>query len=159
MPVHTLVCMNKRVVVFVNEIIFVYECVYSAPSRVENLAAMFVYSAMDVSNRVWDISISISWSQPLYPNGEITSYSVTVYRTDNSTDVVYSNATLTDTSVTPSVMVPAFTDYTVTVAASTSAGQGEAVSLTLQSPQAGVCMYLVHIQHTHLCVQFSLFTA
>ena len=140
MPVHTLICMNKRVVVFMNEIIFVYECVYSAPSRVENLAAMFVYSPMDFGNRVWDIDIDISWSQPLYPNGEITSYNVTVYRTDDSTDVVYSNDTLTATSVTPSVMVPAFTNYTVTVAASTSAGQGEAVSLTIQSPEAGMCI-------------------
>ena len=140
MPVHTLVCMNKRVVMFMNEIIFVYECVYSAPSQVRSLAAMFVYSQTDFSNRVWAIDIDISWSQPLYPNGEITSYNVTVYRTDNSTDVVYSNDALTDTSVTPLVMVPAFTNYTVTVAASTSAGQGEAVSLTIQSPEAGMCI-------------------
>ena len=115
-------------------------CSIPEPSAVENLVAEFVEGTAQFSptSWLWDINIDISWSQPLYPNGEITSYSVTVYRTDDSTDVVYSNDTLTDTSVTPSVMVPAFTDYTVTVAASTSAGQGEAVSLTIQSPEASM---------------------
>ena len=98
-------------------------------------------STFDTENHAYFFHINITWSAPLLPNGEITSYSVTVYRTDDSTeDVVYSNANLTATSVTPLVMVSAFTDYTVTVAASTSAGQGETVSLTIQSPQAGKCI-------------------
>ena len=102
-------------------------------------------STFDTESHAYFIHINITWRVPLLPNGEITSYSVTVYRSDNSTDVVYSNANLTATSVTPLVMVPAFTDYTVTVAASTSAGQGETVSLSIQSPQAGVCIESVRI--------------
>ena len=124
---------------------------HTAPEMVEELSAAFITddSQFNSTSQIWAIFISISWSQPLYPNGEITSYSVTVYRTDDSTDVVFSIATLTDTSVTPSVMVPAFTDYTVTVAAFTSAGQGVAVSLTIQSPQAGI-MHVLCI--TYICI-------
>ena len=39
----------------------------------------------------------------------------------------------TATTVTASVMVLPFTNYTVTVAASTSAGQGEETSVTIES--------------------------
>ena len=111
---------------------------HTAPETVEGLSAAFITddSQFNSMSQLWAISINISWSQTLY--------NVTVYRTDNSADVVYSNDALTDTSVTPSVMVPAFTNYTVTVAASTSAGQGEAVSLTIQSPQAGTCYCALH---------------
>ena len=122
-------------------------CVSTAPGPVGDLNASFVEmgSTFDSDNHVYSINITITWSAPSLPNGEITSYNVTVYRTDDCTDVVYSNDTLTDTSVTPLVMVPAFTDYTVTVAASTSAGQGEAVSLTIESPQAGInTLYIIN---------------
>ena len=81
--------------------------------------------------------MNISWNEPTNPNGVITSYEVTVHQTDNPSVTVYTNTTLTVTSVTPSVMVLPFTNYTVTVAANTSAGQGEGVSIIIESPQAG----------------------
>ena len=70
-------------------------------------------------------------------NGVITSYSVTVYQTNDPSDIVYSNDTLIAPNVTASVMVLAFTNYTVSVAASTSAGQGDENSVTVESPEAG----------------------
>ena len=86
---------------------------------------------------MYTLDMDISWDEPTYPNGDITSYEVTVSRTDDSNDIVYNDDILAGTSVTPSVMVLPFTNYTVTVAASTSAGQGEGVNITIESPQAG----------------------
>ena len=120
--------------------VYNFSLIHTVPGPVGDLEALFIEmgSTFDTENHAYFIHINITWRVPLLPNGEITSYSVTVYRTDDSTDVVYSDAVLTATSVTPLVIIQAFTDYTVTVAASTSAGQGEAVSLTIQSPQAGI---------------------
>ena len=87
---------------------------------------------------MWDLEIQITWAEPMYPNGEIDSYNVTVFETDNPSAEVFSNAALTTTSVTEPVMVPAFTNYTVTVAASTSAGQGEDSTVIVESPEAGI---------------------
>ena len=124
--------------VFLHVVKRIYPLIHTAPGPVGDLEASFVgMETYDLEEDAYFIHINITWSAPLLPNGEITSYSVTVYRTSNSTDVVYSNAILTATSVTPSVIVPDFTDYTVTVAASTSAGQGEAVAFSFQLPQAG----------------------
>ena len=123
---------------------------HTEPGVVGNLAAMFSDSerVYNTTTRKYTIDLSISWMRPVYPNGVITSYEANVTQSDDASVQVYSIATLTDTSVTPSVMVPAFTDYTVTVAASTSAGQGEAVSLTIQSPEAGVCKHIdiLHVE-------------
>ena len=86
---------------------------------------------------MYTLDMNITWNEPTYPNGVITSYEVTVSRTDDPNDTVYNDDILEGTSVTPSVMVLTFTDYTVTVAANTSAGQGESISVTELSPQAG----------------------
>ena len=106
---------------------------------VENLDAEFVSDGSDFSsvNYMWTINIDITWEEPLNPNGVITTYSVTVYQTDNSSDIVYSNSILTAPNVIAPVVVPANTDYTVTVTASTEAGQGEESSITITSPEAG----------------------
>ena len=83
------------------------------------------------------VDVSISWSPPSQPNGVITDYSVTVYRSDNISDIVYRNTMATDTVVTASVEVSPFTNYTVSVSASTAAGEGESEEVTITSPQAG----------------------
>ena len=87
--------------------------------------------------RMYTLDMNIAWDKPANPNGVITSYKVTVQQTDSPSVTVYTNTTLTVTSVTPLVMVLPFTDYTVTVAANTSAGQGESTSITVESPEAG----------------------
>ncbi|CAI8003305.1 Phosphatidylinositol phosphatase PTPRQ [Geodia barretti] len=110
----------------------------AAPSQVRELSAEFVFVESDFNStaRMWDLDISITWTQPMYPNGQIDSYNVTVYETAAASNVVYSNDAVTDTSVTAPVEVPAYTDYTVSVAASTSAGQGDESTVTIISPEA-----------------------
>ena len=108
------------------------------PGSVENLMASFDEDpSFNPDTRMHTLEISISWDPPTQPNGEITGYTVAVYRTDNTSDIVYNNTMVTDTTVSPSVMVLPFTDYTVSVSASTSAGEGEATEVTIESPEAG----------------------
>ena len=118
----------------------------TAPEAVENLVATFLASD----------SLSISWTEPTYPNGAITSYEVTVTQTDDSNVVIYNNDSITDTTVTASVNVLPFTDYTVTVAASTSAGQGADSSITVTSPQAGIYTYTQSVAVIVHCKPFQL---
>ena len=89
----------------------------------ENLTASFdtTDAVFDPENRMYNLSIKIDWGDPTFPNGEIVSYNVSVFRTDDTSDVVYSDSSLAVATVADSVMVLPFTDYTVTVAASTSA--------------------------------------
>ena len=87
--------------------------------------------------REYTLNLDIVWREPLMQNGVITAYSVTVYQTNDLSDIVYSNDTLIAPNVTASVMVLAFTNYTVSVAASTSAGQGNESTVTVESPEAG----------------------
>ena len=114
--------------------------VFTAPGQVLELEAEFLFEDTDFNsiNRMWDLEINITWAEPMFLNGEIDSYNVTVFETDNPSTEVFSHAALTTTSVTAPVMVPAFTNYTVTVAASTSAGQGEESTIIVESPEAGI---------------------
>ena len=121
-------------------------CVVSAePGPVRNITASFVDadSVFDPITRMLNLNIDIAWIEPINPNGVITAYNVTVYQTDNSSDVVFSNAAVTDLAVTESVMVLPYTNYTVTVAASTSAGQGDETTIIILSPEAGIYKYNV----------------
>ena len=80
--------------------------------------------------------LTASWSTPQYTNGEILYYEVVLTQTANSSNVVYS-MNVTETTVMQTVTVLPYTDYTVSVAASTSAGQGEKNTDIILSPQAG----------------------
>ena len=104
-----------------------------------DLFALFILtgSVFNPTTRMYTLDIDITWDEPFYPNGVITSYNLTVYQTDISSDIVYSNDAVTDLAVTESVMVLPYTNYTVTVAASTSAGQGDDTAFEVLSPQAG----------------------
>ena len=86
---------------------------------------------------MYTLDMIITWREPVNPNGVITSYEVTVTQTDDVSDIIYSDS-LTVTSVTQSVMIRPFTNYTVTVTASTSAGQGNPASAIELSPEAGI---------------------
>ena len=111
----------------------------AVPGQVENLAASFIStgSIFNSTTRMYTLDIDIRWNEPTYPNGVIMSYEVTVSRTHDPNDIVYNDDILEGTSVTTSVTVLPFTNYTVTVAASTSEGQGENISVTEESPEAG----------------------
>ena len=110
------------------------------PGPVGDLGASFVETTamFDSMDNMWTIDIDITWEEPVNPNGVITAYNVTVYKTDDLSDIVFSNDTLTTPNVTASVEVPAYTGYTVSVAASTSAGQGDEATVSITSPEAGM---------------------
>ena len=105
----------------------------------ENLNDFFndTGASFNPSSRMYTLDIVITWDEPSNPNGIITFYEVNVTQTDDSGIVVYSNSSLPVPNVTESVMVLPFTNYTVTVAASTSAGQGDEVAINIESPEAG----------------------
>ena len=148
-------------------------CVYCArfpiaPGQVGRLSASFntTGAAYNSTTRMYALNMNIVWSEPLNPNGIITSYEVTVARTDNSTDVVYSNISLTAPNVTALVSVLAFTNYTVSVVASTSVGEGASDSVIELSPESGKDLSRVHniccvihlwFQSCCVCVCVSLF--
>ncbi len=89
------------------------------------------------------VTIEVIWAPPAVPNGIVSGYQYTL----TSTDEGGATGNTADTSVTVNVTVSPYTNYTLTVRASTSAGVGcEAVETAL-SPEA--CKY-----HTseHQCV-------
>ena len=128
--------------------VYVYLC--TGPTEVNNLEANFGnITIFDSLTRMHTLDIITTWNVPEFPNGVITSYNVTVYQTDNSSDLVSSNEAVTDLALTESVMVLPYTNYTVTVAASTSAGQGDSFSIIILSPEASkalnahcICSYI-----------------
>ena len=110
----------------------------TVPEMVENLNAAFILDGnFDTTTQQWEIDLNITWERPTNPNGIITNYSVTVYQTDNSSNVVY-RSSRTQPNVVASVMVAAYVNYTVTVSAFTSAGEGEDNSFITISPEAGM---------------------
>ena len=110
----------------------------TVPGNVRSLQLTFNANedAFGSTTRLYTLDMTIAWEQPITLNGVIT-YEVTVAQTDNSSAIVYSNTGITVTSVGQSVMVLPYTNYTATVTASTSAGQGDPESVVEISPQAG----------------------
>ena len=101
-----------------------------------------------------DLQVNISWSEPINPNGIITSYRVVLAETDNSSSVAYNTSSLSEPNVTVLVDVLPFTDYTVSVFASTSVGEGAGQSIVVLSPEAGknvACVHTVLCHAMHLC--------
>ena len=87
-----------------------------------------------------DISVNISWQQPLFPNGEIIAYSYRLVESSNSSNEIITDTNTTDLgmSVVRNVTVSPFTNYTATVVAYTSAGRGETATVVTTSPEAGI---------------------
>ena len=109
----------------------------SDADRVSNLSVCYSTTGLHFTSatQMYTLDMSISWNEPNHTNGDITFYEVTVAQTFNSNNIVYNNNSL-ETSVTESVMVLPFTNYTVTVTVYTSTGQGEATTITFESPEA-----------------------
>ena len=104
-----------------------------------NLRVSFHFTGMlfDTVTQIYTLIMTVSWDLPDYPNGVIASYEVNVIQSDTSSAIVYTNNSVTATSVAQLVMVLPFTNYTVTVTASTSSGQGENSAIIIESPEAG----------------------
>ena len=128
---------------------------FTAPGPVEDLQLNFDPTGDPFNSiiRMYALVMTITWRDPINSNGNITSYEVTVTQTDDFSDTLY-NETLTGTSVTKSVMVLPFTSYTVTVTASTSAGQGDPESVVELSPEAGIQTCIIVFYYLFICVQY-----
>ena len=145
-------CVNTWVKLLHRNIMYSFS---TEPGPVRNLEASFNTTDLDFNPtmRMYTLDMNITWDEPANPNGVITSYEVTISRTNDSTDIVYTNTT-TVTSVTPSVTVLPFTNYTVTVAASTTEGQGESISVIELSPEAGRECCSIHFYMYFTCICF-----
>ena len=110
------------------------------PGRVEDLTASFntMGASFNTDTRMYSLDIDIDWSEPTYPNGVIERYTVSVYETSNSSAVVYSSDSVLVPGVTEPVNVLPYTNYTVRVSASTSAGEGPHSTVIIESPEAGI---------------------
>ena len=107
-----------------------------APGPVQNLTVTFLSESATYNRttRTYDITVSISWQPPEYPNGEIVMYN---YRLVETNGPVILDMNTTQLSVQQSVMVAPFTNYTATVVAFTGAGSGDSVMDVTLSPEAG----------------------
>ena len=120
---------------------YIYYCC-AVPGLVRNRFAEFGASiTFDPTSRMYTLIIDISWEEPTYPNGIIQSYQVAVAETISGFPV-YSNDAVTDLAVNVSVMVLPYTQYTVSVAASTLAGQGDETTIIILSPEACNLIYM-----------------
>ena len=110
----------------------------SEPREVSDLQASFSdTSDFNATARILTANLTITWTEPMYPNGEIQSYEVAVYiDSDTAEDDVYSDSFIAAPNVTVQVEVMPYTNYTVRVIASSSAGQGDPSTVVIQSPQA-----------------------
>ena len=135
---------------------------FLVPGEVGILCEVTSFSAFEYStNQTYVLILDVSWEEPINPNGIITSYEVTVAEADNSSVIVYIDDSLTVTSVNQTVMIQPFTDYNVTVAASTSAGQGEGITITYEAGEQTlfyghvcvhiICIYLLTAPFNNCC--------
>ena len=113
----------------------------TAPGPVQSLSVTFILESATYNTelRTYDISVNISWQQPLFPNGEIIAYSYRLVESSNSSNEIITDTNTTDLgfSVVWNVTVSPFTSYIATVVAYTSAGRGETSTVVATSPEAG----------------------
>ena len=132
-----------------------------APGPLQNLTVTFLSESATYNSttRTYDITVSISWQPPEYPNGEIVMYNFTLVETNGP---IILDMNTTQLSIQQSVMVAPFTNYTATVVAFTSAGSGEPVMQVTLSPEAGnveqdsrFCIFVSAAQHCSSCLVLS----
>ncbi len=101
-----------------------------------------VTSFNSTSNEV-TVSISITWVEPLEPNGVVNLYNYTLVDVDD--EPVQSTLSTGLISVDTNVTVSPYQLYRVRVVATTTGGTGEAAfSMSQRSPEAGTQSLHVH---------------
>ena len=114
---------------------------FTVPGVVIGLDASFSDNGVfDPETRMYTVDLIATWEDPVYPNGVITSYELNLTLPEHG-EILYSISSIVDRAVTESVIVLPYTNYTVVVAASTSAGQGDPESTIALSPEAGKSLY------------------
>ena len=111
---------------------------YIAPGLVVNLEVTFLQElgAYSRAERTYSIPVRITWEPPTEPNGIISGYRYKLQETDNSSVVIPLISTL-DLTVSTNVTVNAFTNYSISLQAVTSGGEGMTEIEVILSPQAG----------------------
>ena len=85
---------------------------------------------------LYSIDILLSWTAPTEPNGMITGYQFNVTETESDAALL-SDTTNTTSVETQSGGVQPYTNYTLSVVASTDAGSGDISTAIVESPEAG----------------------
>ncbi len=109
-----------------------------APGAVQDLTSEFnidVPTSYNANSGLYEGMLSISWSEPLTPNGVITGYSYTVKGPTPDTDIIVSMTTNSTDVMVDASLLPA-REYTVTVTASTTPGPGNSSMATIIVPEA-----------------------
>ena len=93
---------------------------------------------------VWPRMIDLFWSTPLYPNGELLSYTVSFTGkftlnsvTEESYDSVMFQVNVSDSPMTSLLALEPFSNYIVTLSAVNSAGEGNATEITVMTAEDG----------------------
>ena len=92
----------------------------------------------NTSTNTYVLTAIMTWIEPLEPNGVIIMYQYSIIEFDTS-EIISNGTTSGDaTFVQTSIVVGAYTNYTVEVSASTRAGVGDAITAgPVTTPQAG----------------------
>lgn len=111
----------------------------SVSDPVENLTVDFVAEDADFdrATRMYNLPISISWQQPLEPNGNLSGYLYSLHETSNSSNCIIPSTFTAEINILNAVDVEPFVNYTVQVLPVNGAGEGMPVSVDILSPQAG----------------------
>jgi len=88
--------------------------------------------------------IDLFWSAPLYPNGELLGYNVTFNGevtlnsvTEEFYDSVVFQVNVSDGPMTSLFDLEPFSNYTITLSAMNSAGEGNVTELSVMTPEDG----------------------
>ena len=119
-----------------------------APGPVRNISVTFDDTSLsfDPVTREMNVSVTISWLEPLEPNGANINYTVTL---ESMTDVrVLGPVPISQTELVTMVTVLPYECYMARVVAVTNGGEGdESVSELARSPEAGVCVCVCVCMH------------
>ncbi len=122
--------------------LFGLTCISSAvPGPVQGLKLAFVEDTEEYSEstNTYFLETTITWDLPATPNGVITGYQYS-FRGTNDTGADMFSGNTSETSITVNTTVVPYTNYTVMVQASTSAGFGDEAIDSAFSPEAGMPM-------------------
>ena len=99
---------------------------------------------VDIMVSVWPRMIDLFWSTPLYPNGELLTYIVSFTGeftlnsvTEEFYDSVMAEVNVSDSPMTSLLALEPFSNYTITLSAVNSAGEGNVTEIGVMTPEDG----------------------
>ena len=125
------------------------------PGSVEDLTLTFDAVYNSTANTL-SLNASISWSEPLQPNGEVEAYTYSIEDTSGAVVSAPSNTSVVAVVVLGVEAAP-YVELTAMVFAYTEAGPGNDSTVTMFTPQAGqwYTVYLHRILYSQEVVLFA----